>query len=123
MFWDFPDSSVVKALPFPEESMGLIPSQGTTIPGISSQKSKTSNRNNIATNSIKIFKVGHIEKKKNRGDVGDSIKKKRIVSLLCARPGLSALHRSSFVATKVTHCIYESNELILFMEAEMNKLS
>ena len=92
MFWDFPDSSVVKALPFPEESMGLIPSQGTTIPGISSQKSKTSNRNNIATNSIKIFKVGHIEKKKkNRGDVGDSIKKKRIVSLLCARPGLSAL--------------------------------
>ena len=85
MFWGFPDSSVVKALPFPEESMGLIPCQGTTIPGISSQKAKTSNRNNIATNSIKIFKVVHIEKKKkNRGDVGNSIKKKKnCVSLMC----------------------------------------
>ena len=55
------------------------------IPGISRQKAKTSNRNNIATNSIKIFKVVHIvKKKKNRGDVGNSIKKKKnCVSLMC----------------------------------------
>ena len=87
MFWDFPDSSVVKALPFPEESMGLIPSQGTTIPGISSQKSKTSNRNNIATNSIKIFKVGHIEKKKRtEGMWATALKKKELC--LSYVPGL-----------------------------------
>ena len=93
MFWGFPDSSVVKALPFPEESMGLIPSQGTMIPGISRQKAKTSNRNNIATNSIKIFKVVHIVKKKKRteGMWATALKKKRIACLLCARPGLSAL--------------------------------
>ena len=43
-----------------------MPGQGTKIPHASHQKTKTWNRNNIVTNSLKALKMAHIKKEKEK---------------------------------------------------------
>ena len=62
---DFHGIPVVKTLPFNDRDTGLIPGQETRFPHASQSENKKENRNSIATNSIKIFKMGHIKKKKS----------------------------------------------------------
>ena len=58
---------MVKALLSNARGEGSFPGQGTKIPlPFSSQKTKTQNRNNIVTNSLKSLKMVHIQKKKKK---------------------------------------------------------
>ena len=57
---DFPADPVAKTLPSSAGSAGSIPGWGAKNPR--RQKTKTENRKNIVTNSIKILKMVHIKK-------------------------------------------------------------
>ena len=64
---DFPDSPGVKTSPSNAVGAGLTPCRGAEIPHASwpktkKKETKTENRSNIVTNSMKILKMVHIKK-------------------------------------------------------------
>ena len=62
MHGDSPGGPVVKNPPSSAGGEGLIPDQGTKIPDapqVKKKKTKTSNRSNILTNSVKTLKHMH----------------------------------------------------------------
>ena len=62
---DFPSSSVVKTSPSNAGVVGSIPGWGARIPRLVAKKTKTENRRNTVTNSVKTLKMVPIKKKKN----------------------------------------------------------
>ena len=65
---------MVKTSPFSAAVAGLIPNQGAKIPHASQSKNQNVEQSNIVTNSVKTFKMVHIQKKK-------ILKKKRVTGL------------------------------------------
>ena len=59
---DFPVGPVVNIPPPNERDVGSIPDQGAKIPHASQPKTKTENRSNIVTNSIKTLKTSPPQK-------------------------------------------------------------
>ena len=57
---------MVKTLPSKAEGEGSISGQRAKIPGASGPKNKNIKRSNIATNSVKTFKMVHISLKKKK---------------------------------------------------------
>ena len=63
---DFPGDPAVGTLPSNAEGVGLIPGQRANMP--LSQKTKTYNRSNVVTNSIKTLKMVHTKKILKKGE-------------------------------------------------------
>ena len=59
-----PFCSVFRTSPSNAEGTGSIPGREAKIPHALGPKTKTENRSNIVTNSIKTLKIVHIKKKK-----------------------------------------------------------